>query len=84
VSIAFARSGEGVEELRRLLEGDLSPAGVARARTLLEECGAKEETVALADAHLASALAALDRVRLVAGPKAELVAIAKFVTERDR
>jgi geranylgeranyl diphosphate synthase type I len=84
VSIAFARTGDGIEELRGLLEGELSPADVARARTLLEECGAREETVALADAHLVSALAALDRVRLVAGPKSELVAIAKFVTERDR
>jgi geranylgeranyl pyrophosphate synthase len=51
---------------------------------LLEECGAREETVALADAHLAAALGALDRVPLEPGPKAELVAIAKFVTERDR
>jgi geranylgeranyl diphosphate synthase type I len=84
VSIAYAGTGAGVEDLRRLLEGELSPADVARARMLLEECGAREETVALADAHLASALAALDRVRLVAGPKTELVAIAKFVTERDR
>jgi geranylgeranyl diphosphate synthase type I len=84
VSIAFAGTGDGIEELRGLLAGDLTAADVARARTLLEECGAREETVALADAHLASALAALDRVRLADGPKSELVAIAKFVTERDR
>jgi len=84
VSIALARADDGVDELRRLLEGELSPEDVERARALLEECGAREETVALADAHLESALAALDRVRLVAEPKNELVAIAKFVTERDR
>ncbi len=38
----------------------------------------------LADAHLEDALAALDRVPLVSGPKSDLVALARFVTERDR
>jgi geranylgeranyl diphosphate synthase type I len=83
VSLALARTDERTEELRRLLENELSSADVARARILLEECGAREETVALADAHLTMALAALDRVPLAPGPKGELVAIAKFVTERD-
>jgi geranylgeranyl diphosphate synthase type I len=84
VSIALARADRRAPELRRLLEGDLSPADVARARALIEECGAREETIALADAHLEMALSALDRVSLVPGPKSELVAIAQFVTERDR
>ena len=84
VSFALARVDENTDELRGLLEADLSPDDVERARMLLEASGAKEETVALADAHLESALAALDRVRLVPEPKSELVAIAKFVTERDR
>ena len=83
VTLALARTDERAEELRRLLEVDLSPADVERARVLLEECGARKETVALADAHLTMALAALDRVLLVPGPKSELVAIARFVTERD-
>ena len=43
----------------------------------MEECGAKEETAALADQHLERAVAALDRVSLVPGPKSELVAIAR-------
>jgi geranylgeranyl diphosphate synthase type I len=83
VSFALARTDEGTEELRRLLETELSPRDVERARILLEECGAREETVALADAHLTMALTALDRISLVPGPKSELVAIARFVTERD-
>ncbi len=83
VSIALARRDGRAEELGQLLANDLSPADVERARVLLEECGAKDETTALADAHLAMALAALDRVSLAPGPKSELVAIAKFVTERD-
>jgi geranylgeranyl diphosphate synthase, type I len=80
----LARVDENTDELRRLLEGDLSPEDIERARALLDAGGAREETVALADAHLESALAALDRVRLVPEAKSELVAIAKFVTARDR
>jgi geranylgeranyl diphosphate synthase type I len=84
VSIALARSVSTLPELRELLARDFRPADIERARALIEECGAREETVALADAHLELALAALDRVPLEAGPKSELVAIARFVTERDR
>jgi geranylgeranyl diphosphate synthase, type I len=84
VSIALAHAGENLPELRRLLDSDLSPAEVERARGLIEESGAREETVALADSHLDMALAALERVSLVPGPKSELVAIARFVTERDQ
>ena len=54
------------------------------ARELIEDCGARDATVALADEHLDLALAALDRVSLVPGPRSDLVAIARFVTERDR
>jgi geranylgeranyl diphosphate synthase, type I len=83
VSIALARGDGRADELRQLLANDLSPADVERARVLLEECGARDATIALADAHLTAALAALDRVSLAPLPKRELVAIAKFVTERD-
>ena len=44
----------------------------------------QDATVALADEYLDLALAALDRVSLVPGPRSDLVAIARFVTERDR
>jgi geranylgeranyl diphosphate synthase, type I len=84
VTIALSRADGHAEELLTLLESDLSPDDIERARALIEQSGAREETVGLADAHLTSALAALDRVPLVEGPKAELVAIAHFVTERDR
>jgi geranylgeranyl diphosphate synthase, type I len=84
VSIALVRAGKSLPELQSLLEGDLQPPEMERARTLLEACGARDETVALADKHLDLALAALERVPLVPGPKRELVAIARFVTERDR
>jgi geranylgeranyl diphosphate synthase type I len=84
VSIALARNDENAPELLRLLGSDLGPADVERARALIEATGAREETIALADTHLDLALAALDGVPLVEGPKSELVAIARFVTERDR
>ena len=84
VSIALARAGDDLPELRQLLEGDLSPADMERARSLIEDCGARDATVTLADEHLDLALAALDRVSLVPGPRSDLVAIARFVTERDR
>ena len=84
VSIALTRAGEELPELLHLLEGDLSPADVKRARVLLEDCGARDATATLADEYLELALAALDRVSLVPGPKSDLVAIARFVTERDR
>ncbi len=84
VSIALTRAGEELPELLHLLEGDLSPADVKRARVLMEDCGARDATATLADEYLELALAALDRVSLVPGPKSDLVAIARFVTERDR
>ena len=40
--------------------------------------------MAIGEAHLRAALAALDGYRLALGPRAELAAIARYVTERDR
>jgi geranylgeranyl diphosphate synthase, type I len=84
VTIALAQAGRRRPELRRLLDGDLSPGELTRAGALIEECGGRQEAMALADAHLDLALTALDRVPLVPGPKLELIALAHFVTERDR
>jgi geranylgeranyl diphosphate synthase type I len=84
VSIALERADENAAEVLRLLEGDLSPADVERARSLLEASGARQETLDLADTHLNLALAALDEVPLVEEPRRQLIALARFVTERDR
>ena len=84
VTIALSRGDDNHPELFRLLNGDLPPADMERARVLIEQSGAREETIALADDHLHLALAALDRVPLAVEPKDDLVAIARFVTERDR
>jgi geranylgeranyl diphosphate synthase type I len=84
VALALARSDGTASELGRLLHGEMSPDDVERAGVVLTLCGAQEETMDLADAHLEDALAALDRVPLASGPKSDLVALARFVTERDR
>jgi geranylgeranyl diphosphate synthase type I len=72
------------EGLRSLLSSDLSDADVVEAARLLEQCGARQETMAIGEAHLLAALAALDRVPLALRPRTELAAIARFVTARDR
>jgi geranylgeranyl diphosphate synthase, type I len=84
VTIALSRSDENRQELLGLLNGALAPAEMERARVLIEESGAREETIALADSHLQMALGALDRVPLAVEPKDDLVAVARYVTERDR
>ncbi|MGA3353670.1 MAG: polyprenyl synthetase family protein [Acidimicrobiales bacterium] len=83
VALALARR-DLPAGLTRLLERDLSEAEVAKATRLLEECGAREATMAIGEAQLAAALGALERVPLELGPRAELAAIARYVTERDR
>ena len=81
VVAAIERGGAEVAEL---LAGDLSGDRLARATTLVEETGARELVMGIADEHLGRALAALDRVELDPGARQELVSIAHFVTERDR
>jgi len=74
----------GGAELDALLSSDLRDADVAEAARRIEETGARAEVMALADRALAEALDALDSVSLVPRYRAELAAIARFVTERDR
>ncbi len=84
VSVAMAAGGEGAAELEAILGRELSDADVARATALIEASGARDEVAALADDHLQAALAALDEAELLAAPKEELMAVARYVTARDR
>jgi len=84
IALALAHSDDLPVGLARLLERDLTEAEVAKATRLLEECGAREETMAIGEAQLAAALGSLERVPLERRPRSELAAIARFVTERDR
>ncbi|MHB8378547.1 MAG: polyprenyl synthetase family protein [Acidimicrobiales bacterium] len=63
---------------------DLTEKEVAGALALLEECGARQETMAIGATHLRLALEALDGAPLVGGPRRELAAIANYVIERDQ
>jgi geranylgeranyl diphosphate synthase type I len=85
VALALARVSAATDELSRLLAGsDLADDDVARAARLIEQCGARRETMAIGEIHLDAALRVLDSVRLAPAPKAELGSIARFVTARDR
>jgi geranylgeranyl diphosphate synthase type I len=84
VALAGASSSAISERLTSLLNQELSDSDVEVAARLLEECGAREQTMALGESHLEAALGALERVPLQLGPSAELAAIAHYVTARDR
>jgi geranylgeranyl diphosphate synthase type I len=81
VVIARATGSPGLDAL---LASDLGDADVLEAARLIEETGARREVMAIADRALAEALESLESVSLVPGYREELVAIARFVTERDR
>lgn len=84
VSVAMAGGGDIAAELESILGGSLSAADIARASQLVEASGARETVAGIAERHLRQALAALDRADLAPGPKGELVAVARYVTARDR
>jgi len=84
VAIATSRETGASARLTALLASELSDWDVEVAVRLLEESGARDATMAIGEAHLAGAVDALSRAQLSAGPAAELVALAHFVTARDR
>lgn len=84
VALALAQGADAPRGLAGLLEGELTEAAVEKATELLELSGAREATMAIGETELRAALEALDRVPLELAPRAELVAIARYVTERDR
>ncbi|HEY1467016.1 MAG TPA: polyprenyl synthetase family protein [Acidimicrobiales bacterium] len=84
VVTALARSDGRRPELEALLNRTLAEQDVTEAARLIEESGAREEATDIAESHLEAALASLDRADLLPGPRAQLVAIANYVTERDR
>jgi geranylgeranyl diphosphate synthase type I len=84
VVLARAAAGSRRTELDAALAAEMTPGALAAATGLLEALGARQATQEQADRHFATALAALDRVALVPDAHQELVAVARFVTERDR
>jgi len=84
VAIAAAAAQGSSHRLQSLLAGELSDSDVEAAARMLDECGAREQTMAVGESHLRAALSALESAPLELGPSAELAAIAHFVTARDR
>jgi len=85
VAIALAGpAGPEHAQLAALLDGPLVGGDLTRAAALIEASGARDAVMAVAEEQLAAALGALDRAPLAAGARAELAAIARFVTERDQ
>jgi geranylgeranyl diphosphate synthase type I len=71
-------------ELRRLLlNGPLGADAVARATELVERCGARQATAALAREHLGAACRSLEEAGLAPAVRAELADLARFVVERE-
>jgi len=83
IALAGPASAER-DELAALLAGPLFGDDLSRASAMIEATGARRAVMAVAEERLAAALAALHRVQLVPGPRAELAAVAHFVTERDQ
>jgi geranylgeranyl diphosphate synthase type I len=84
ISIALSGGAGKCGELKSLLDRDLTDAEVLTAARLLEQCGARRETMAIGEEHLRAALASLDRVPMALSTASDLETIARYVTERDR
>lgn len=84
ISIANAKGFEVFAEGTSPLDQELTDAEVAEAMVLLDECGARYETLELAGEELRLALEALDSATMVQTARAELTVIARFVIERDQ
>jgi geranylgeranyl diphosphate synthase type I len=82
VTVVLSAGDRRAAELAELLDGPLGPADVARATELLEP--GRRQALIVAEAHVENAMAALASVDLRPEPAAELVELARFVSERDR
>jgi geranylgeranyl diphosphate synthase type I len=84
ISIANAKGFEVFAEGTTSLDPELTDAEVAEAMVLLDECGARYETLEMAGEELRLALEALDGTAMVDAARAELTVLARFVIERDQ
>jgi geranylgeranyl diphosphate synthase type I len=83
ISIAYSKGFDIFAEAANPLDEQLSDDAVNEAMVLLDECGARYETMELAGKELEAALAALDGATIVDAARAELIVTARFVVERD-
>jgi geranylgeranyl diphosphate synthase type I len=83
IALALERGGALAGGLRTAFAGEMTPEVVAALSSRLAAEGIRDETVAQARAHLASALGALDARLVPEAAAAELTALARFVVERE-
>jgi geranylgeranyl diphosphate synthase type I len=81
--ISIANS-KGFDIFTTPLGHELTDAEVKEAMEFLDDCGARYETMEMAEKELAAALDALERVPLVDEPRSQLAVIARYVVERDQ
>lgn len=84
ISIAYAKGFDVFAESASSVEQELSDADVAEAMVLLDDCGARFETLQLAEEELRAAIEALDQAPLASTARDELMVIARYVIERDK
>jgi geranylgeranyl diphosphate synthase type I len=84
ISIANAKGFDVFVEAPSTPNQELSDTEVAEAMVLLDECGARYETLEFATKELEAALAALDGAVLADAARVELAVTARYVIERDQ
>jgi geranylgeranyl diphosphate synthase type I len=84
VAIALSSGRPGADELAQIVgNGEMTDERVVRAAQLVERCGGRDGTEALAQHYLDVALEALASEPLAPAAREELVEVAQFVTVRD-
>jgi geranylgeranyl diphosphate synthase type I len=84
ISIANAKGFDVFAEPDSSLEHELTDTQVAEAMVLLEECGARYETLEFAEKELRAALGTLESALVPSTARDELMVIARYVIERDQ
>ncbi|MCL9797206.1 polyprenyl synthetase family protein, partial [Frankia sp. AgKG'84/4] len=86
VVVALEAGGAAADELRAFLTstGDSTEAELAHIAELVERAGGRDWTTAEADRQLKACENVLRSLSMPAEVEAELLALARFVTERDR
>jgi geranylgeranyl diphosphate synthase type I len=82
VTYTLSQGGPAARELASWL-GDSAPDGEARAADLIEAAGGRQWAADEARHRIELAAQALHAVPMPAGPRAELIAIAHFIVERE-
>jgi geranylgeranyl diphosphate synthase, type I len=84
ISVANSKGFDVFAETGITNDEEMTDAQVTAAMDFLDDCGARYETLEMAETNLAAALASLERVPLDSSAVTELSAIAHYVIERDK